>query len=975
MEINENDDEKKNSDIIWESLYNDFEEITDTNKKHFNYIENSLYNFCKGVQFSEKDSCNLKDRNPDIFGNDENNKLEKVENYNIKDSDENNNQLAIINNNDSSDYENLKKKNILYGKIYKNEYLKNNYIDNDSDYLKAETHISYNDFINSDKTRNSENLNLSFSNMSSELKKKTRTINNDPNGAIYPNNPNDANYSNDANYPNNPNGIRKNEIPNGNVRNVVSFMSECGNTKQNINIAKMRTEFFRKREEDYRYLLSNKKIYDDSKSCGTEMLYSSQFSTFDGYKKKNSVLNKLKNNKNFDINSEFNYNYNNNALNEKNGSDISKNVSDISKNVKTNINNLNSLEKLDILLKKKNYNLVNNENPELLSLFLNHEKNNNLSRKALSQCSNNDYKTYPCILEKFEKKKNPQLINTIEDNDHNELINRSKKLLEISKKCLNDEKKYNKNTFTDVNSNNLNKKNQNFILSKLIRNCHSTSVPSVSAISTFSEKVGPNNNIINEYEFGKLKNEYEFDNIKNEYEFGKLKNEVGLIKHGSSIHGREQDSYKYYGKNYIHLKKGKNIISSASQIDKLSQIEDKEKDKSEKEYNKCLYHLFEAYDKEKIDDMNENNILHRDNNIIHADSHNLNKNNNQDVTYNNKNEDNKINITDCNELYISDLKGNNKTNVEISNNTSNFENFDDKKSYLGLNFLFNDDTKGSKIGDTVDKNKQNINNIEQIYDLNKHEYNLNYKNCEQKISDEIKMLKNKFIEERAGINDDDNNNSVSSIINFRENNKDNELYTEKIKKEIIEYKNLEHISDEYFNKNYNGNDLKLLFKENLFLQELCEKRKIRLQKYKIEKAKLCVEMKSLLSFNNNLSCALKEKETEITILKKEKEQLENDLMKQLTNNSHNKYDFLTNFKLQNNINKQEKNASFNTCSSNSYNMMLCDKNDAQSHYTNDNNSSVIKNYENKIQELLIQIKMYQKKNSDLQEQLKIFMNE
>lgn len=99
------------------------------------------------------------------------------------------------------------------------------------------------------------------------------------------------------------------------------------------------------------------------------------------------------------------------------------------------------------------------------------------------------------------------------------------------------------------------------------------------------------------------------------------------------------------------------------------------------------------------------------------------------------------------------------------------------------------------------------------------------------------------------------------------------------------------------------------------------------------------------------------------------------LMKQLTNNTNNKYEFLKNFQLQHSINKQEKSAIFNTCSSNGYNMMLCDKNDAQLRYTNDNNSSVIKSYEDKIQELLIQIKMYQKKNSDLQEQLKIFMNE
>ncbi|CXH80869.1 conserved Plasmodium protein, unknown function [Plasmodium berghei] len=1000
MEINENDVEIKNSDVIWESLYNDFEEITDTNKKHFNYIENSLYNFCKGVHSSEKANCNLKNRNNDIYGNNncnkknnEDNKLEQVQGYNITNSEENNNQLSIINNNDA-DYDNLKKKYISYGKIYKNEndYLKNNYVDNDSDYLKADTHISYNDFINSDKTRNSENLNVSFSNLSSELKKKTRAINNDVN------NVNDVD-----------NG-RKNHNTNGNVKNVVSFMSEFENTKQNIDINKMRKNFLIKRKEDYTYLLSNKKIYDDSKSCRSEMLYSSRFSTFDNYKKKNSVPNKLKNNKNFDINTEFNFNYNNSAFSEINTSHID--IRNIEKNMNINITNLNSLERLDMLLKKKNNNLANNfnnGNPEL-SFFLNHEKNNNISRKALSQCANNDYKMYSYMLEKFDKIKNPQLTSTIEETDHNELINRSKKLLEISKKCLsenkNGEKKYNTNTFRDINSNNFNKKSQNFILSKLIRNCHSTDVPSVGAISTFNEKINPNNIIKN-----------------GEYEISDCKNEVSLVKQGS-IHGGKH-TYEHSGKNYINLKKGKDIIPSPSPIDVLSQIDDKEKEKCEKEYNKCLHHLFEAYDKEKIDDINmaENNILHRGNSsIMDADSYNLNKNINQDEIHNDKNENNKINITDCNESYISNLKGNSKTNVGISNNASDFENFDDKKSYLGLNFLFNDDTKGSKISDSIDKNKinglklfqknkQNINNIkwedkpsilneskedeatndiENIYDLKNYEFNLDYQNfeenlkqsCEKKISDEIKMLKNKLINERIGINDD--NNSISSkknisngnsIINLYENNKDNEAYTEKLKKEIIEYRDLEHIPDEYFNKNYNGNDLKLLFKENLFLQELCEKRKIRLQKYKIEKAKLCVEMKSLLTFNNNLSCTLKEKEAEITILKKEKEELESYLMKQLTNNTNNKYEFLKNFQLQHSINKQEKSAIFNTCSSNGYNMMLCDKNDAQLRYTNDNNSSVIKSYEDKIQELLIQIKMYQKKNSDLQEQLKIFMNE
>ncbi|SBS95652.1 nucleolar complex protein 2, putative [Plasmodium ovale curtisi] len=247
METNGTEDEVKNSEVIWESLYNDFEEITDTNKKHFNYIENSLYNFCKGVHSSSKSNYNLKNRTPDTYENNnsntknnENNKLE-LENYNVNNPEENNNQLANLSNdnklaitqNNGSDFGDLKKKYNSYGKIYNNEndYLKNNYVDNDSDYLKAETHIN--------------NLNTSLSHLSSELKKKAHTLN-DMNNA------------------------RKNHSLNNSTRNVVSFMSECGNTKKNINIDEMRKDFFRKREEDYSYLLSNKKIYDDAKSCGNE---------------------------------------------------------------------------------------------------------------------------------------------------------------------------------------------------------------------------------------------------------------------------------------------------------------------------------------------------------------------------------------------------------------------------------------------------------------------------------------------------------------------------------------------------------------------------------------------------------------------------------------------------------------------------------------------------------------------------------
>ncbi|CAD2095164.1 hypothetical protein YYG_04722 [Plasmodium vinckei petteri] len=899
METNGTEDEVKNSEVIWESLYNDFEEITDTNKKHFNYIENSLYNFCKGVHSSSKSNYNLKNRTPDTYENNnsntknnENNKLE-LENYNVNNPEENNNQLANLSNdnklaitqNNGSDFGDLKKKyNNSYGKIYNNEndYLKNNYVDNDSDYLKAETHISYNDVINSDKTRNSDNLNTSLSHLSSELKKKAHTLN-DMNNA------------------------RKNHSLNNSTRNVVSFMSECGNTKKNINIDEMRKDFFRKREEDYSYLLSNKKIYDDAKSCGSEILYSSRFSAFDNYKK-NNILNKLKNNKNFDVKTEYNLNLNNSASSEKNVS--LTDIRNIAKNMNINISNLNSLEKLDMLLKKKNNNLSSNYstgNPDL-SFFLNHEKNNDRSRKALSQCANNDYKMYSHMLEKlsmhsgkYGKNENSKLA-TIEDADHEALINRSKKLLEISKKCLsenkNDEKKYNTNTFSDLNSKNINKKSQNFILSKLIRNCHSTGAPSVAAISTVSEKINPNHTI---------------KNI--EYELNDSKNEIGSVKHGS-IHGGGH-TYEYSGKDYINFKKGKNIISSASQIDALSQVDDKEKEKNEKEYNKCLYHLFEAYDKEKLTDVNG------------ADN-------------NDKNDDSKIHITNNNESFISSLKGHNKTNIENA------------------------------------------------YDLKSYEFNLDYQDSdddlkqssEKKISDEIKMLKNKLIEGRIGIIDDNNSvcskkniSSSNSMIHLYEHNKDSGLYSEKLKKGIIECGDLEHISDEFFNKNYNGNDIKLLFKENMFLQELCEKRKVLIQKYKNEKAKLCVEMKSLLSFNNNLNCALKEKEAEINILKKEKEELETNLMKQLANNTNNKFEFLKNFQSQHSTSKQEKGASFNTCSSNGYNM-LCDKNGVQSRYTNDNNnSSVIKSYEDKIQELLIQIKMYQKKNSDLQEQLKIFMNE
>lgn len=173
-----------------------------------------------------------------------------------------------------------------------------------------------------------------------------------------------------------------------------------------------------------------------------------------------------------------------------------------------------------------------------------------------------------------------------------------------------------------------------------------------------------------------------------------------------------------------------------------------------------------------------------------------------------------------------------------------------------------------------------------------------------------------------------------------------------------------------------SNDVKRLFREKYFLQDLCEKRKVMIQKSKIENTKLNIEIKSLLSFNNNLSYALKEKDAEIKILKKQKEELEINLMKRVnnsTNNNHpNPYSFLNNSTHLSLYNDDKRNSI-----DNNYNV-LCNKSTSSSiilNNMNDANETIIQSYEKKIQELTVQLKMYQTKNNDLQEQLKIFMNE
>ncbi|GAW81960.1 hypothetical protein, conserved [Plasmodium gonderi] len=206
------------------------------------------------------------------------------------------------------------------------------------------------------------------------------------------------------------------------------------------------------------------------------------------------------------------------------------------------------------------------------------------------------------------------------------------------------------------------------------------------------------------------------------------------------------------------------------------------------------------------------------------------------------------------------------------------------------------------------------------------------------------------------------------------------------KKEKVPYEEEMKISDgqqkaldECYDMIKHSNDVKRLFREKNFLQDLCEKRKILIQKSKIENMKLNVEIKSLLSYNNNLSYALKEKDAEIKILKKQKEELEMNLMKRINNNGNTHYSPLTSFTTHQNFGRNGKSvysddtaesckllSNRNTCS------ILNNLDHASSI---DNNGGTIKCYEERIQELLVQVKMYQTQNSDLQEQLRIFMSD
>ncbi|SCP05201.1 conserved Plasmodium protein, unknown function [Plasmodium ovale] len=1069
----------KSNDVLWESLYNDFNEITDTNKKHFNYIENSLYNFCKGVSSSENLKYDLKNISNELYlsnrkkeeqskrvdsttkGNTNvrifnkgstqllllDRSINEGEYHNKKDENTNRDMLLncdgvnmrsnyynrdIMPQQDSNNFDYLKNKHNQYGKneYYEKEYGKNSYLDADSDYLKNETCISCNDIVNSDKTRNSENFNQSPLHRTCISNKTNYGFNTD-----------EKNVDNSAIGSNvidssaiGSNVIGRNTIG-GNVAEGREYdeRSYCGSYDLKAN-----QEFMSKRE-NFIHLLSDKKIYDNLRESQKKAKDFSGFSTFANVKEKNSIFNKIDKYRNFTIKSEDNlsfpsYSYSYNVNDERVADSHLQKENILNGNRRIDISRMcnqrsfNSLEKLDILLKNKCKYL--NSAGEIDFIFSRKNKNNGDNfKKSFLSCDN--YKIDSVMSETFNKNTEMDISDSIvsenmEEINHHQLINRSKRLIEISKKCLSAYSDIDKYDMRDLyfRKDELSKEDAN-----LARSFNSVVHDELRYESYHTdnkkEQPFPPNQDPNEYSYAN--EEYE------EHGVIRKKGDALLMERGRSYECVKGETAENGEADRLDNKRSKKkSINKAKK--KGSEEEEKKQNQKQKQKqqqgvvsriektqlmeqnSKSVNKLFEAYDKEKIADINCNAgngkkcVPIRNISDMKKEGGGEEESCNMEYFDNNGDLNLSVLFEDC--PYLRRDGGGSMCARKDINKLENMDSMEKKKKKGKNNVkdLSRESTQGDEVSSKLASLKlcENISKKDNSHDscegsddrsdsvsvslakignAKKDEYNYEEekdddspngsydRNSGGNVPDRGKTEVQNENKSSGGNNSDSSvgRGSAHRIVMRQEvateyyhNKKEKIPYAEEMKISDGQKKALEQCYDTISH----ANEVKRLFREKNFLQDLCEKRKVLIQKSKIENTKLNVEIKSLLSFNNNLSYALKEKEAEIKLLKKQKEELEINLMKRLSDNANSQYSFLSNFSTQQNVCRNEK------IGSNSSSSILCNKNCTMlSNPSDSNNASIIQSYEEKIQELLIQVKMYQTKNNDLQEQLKIFMNQ
>lgn len=1142
MKLNGQGDDAKSSDVLWESIYNDFNEITKTNKQHCNYIENSLYNFCKGVSSSDKLSYNLNNKsnewlrlnhsksvagalpavgeesegsrdNPNKGATGEgsatwsnlsiqaylkkNNKDEEEEQFANRDNDAQSVNHLMLQDDQKSD--NIRRRHSSFQPCndhYDGQYMRNKFHDVDTDYMKNETYISCNDVVNSEKTRhsdfqnnNSGSLLLREKGSSSDAKGRVgNLVDSQDSGHLgsHADVPLDGSFRSGSMF----NLMKYNAalkglgIDGGLGLHNGSNIGSGSHTYKNVNVGvnpfsnsdqknyenvKARSlhltdpkELFSKRE-DYTYLLSNKKIYDSVSVGGREMDRGQsgdllRFAHFDSRRGgsgigtrsavgdesgRSSLFNNMNKYRNFNVKSDDSltspsFNYHRSDLNgsviggsttkvdrQKVGGDgtngryhydersIAERGSTHQRRQEDNRASCNSLEKLDRLLKSK-YSYMSNSNKlsDLDFLFKKKNKGNSEHlRKSFISCDN--YKIDSVMSETFnrntemDKSESPPS-EQMDEVNHNQLISRSKRLIEMSRKCLSG--------YSD-----LDQYDQNEIYARMDKRKHGTSVSGIS-----------------------------YSNVLDEEECGSVLSAQKLIGKETMLGNNYGRAYNYANGeleevicNYIGGKEGK------------SEGKTPKGKMAEEQNSKSVSKLFEAYDKDKISDAcaSPMNSVPRGNPEVES-------------SLGDKKMNKKSNMAHSDDLVGSVTpEGAHNSGSFCSNRQPNEEHHIDKNGTagkiggVGLNTSPCDNYDAEEGGQGKKKKKKNKNNLDSVTEnsenlvppgggkkadqegntsnvgfklanikfpgdeeedspfsgdankggTDKHEEDLLHEKVKNDVysyeveEEEEGVGGNKSIAhgednitenvERGSLLKGDTNSVItnsSSVRNFIKHPDFSKMYYNQ-KKEKVPYAEERKISDDQqkaleqcYDTINHANDVKRLFREKNFLQDLCEKRKVIIQKSKIENTKLSVEIKSLLSFNNNLSYALKEKEAEIKMLKKQKEELEMNLMKRINNNGSTQYSLLSNLTSYPTLSKNERTSGVQSDSGTCHLLrnrsnctILNNIADANASVSSGggNQASLIQSYEEKIQELLMQVKMYQTKNSDLQEQLRIFMNE
>ncbi|KJP88924.1 hypothetical protein AK88_01418 [Plasmodium fragile] len=1143
MKLNSQGDDAKGSDVLWESLYNDFNEITKTNKRHCNYIENSLYNFCKGVSSSDNLSYNLKNKSnewllanhsKDVTGAaaavggeenggsgdspnrgvsrnlaiqvylNKNDKQEEEEPFSHKDNDAEsvNNHHALL---DDPKSMNLRRRHSSFqpGNDYcDGQYVRNNILDVENDYLKNETYVSCTDMLNSEKTRQSEFQNNNSASLLLREKRSASDVNGGGVGSqvgdqvgghlgTHADDQFDSSFRNGSMF----NLMKYNAalkgvgIDGGISLHNGSRIGHNSHSHKNMNIGvgalstsdqnyydNMKSRslhltdpkggkkgLFAKRE-DYTYLLSNKKICDSVSVGGRELERGHNNSTLLGFvpfdsrrggSGRHSLFPNMNKYRNFTVQSDENltcpsFSYRRSDLEGsviggKGGFTVDmepqlgrggtndeyqydERGSTHQGRHEDNRASYNSLEKLDQLLKSKCKYMSNNKLSELDLLFKKKNKaHNEHLRKSFISCDN--YKIDSVMSETFnrntemDKSESPAASEQMDDISHNQLISRSQRLIEISKKCLS------------VRYSDLGQYDQNELYARLDKRKHGTSVSGVSY-----------NNVIDEDECGSV------------FSAQKLIGKEGAI------------SNKHYGRAYNYTNgeleeircnflggKGGSIINGKDARGQMA----------EEQNSKSVSKLFEAYDKDKISNVSAavvGNAL-RGNPEVESSlgGGKMNKNINMglrgDVVGRGIRKGVHSNESFCGNSQLNEGShiGKNETAGKVAEgglNMSSCDNYDTQegaqgkkkknqnKSNVDNSVAENAEKVLPQSGDSKDDQEGNSPNTGFNLASIKFPGDEEEENCapcngdvnkdatakheeedgelQGKGKNDVYSYEAEQEEDEAGGNNNNNiphgeenvsekvgkrdeylskgdTNSVitncsSSVRNFIKHPDFAKLYYNQ-KKEKVPYAEERKISDDQqkaleqcYDTINHANDVKRLFREKNFLQDLCEKRKVMIQKSKIENTKLNVEIKSLLSFNNNLSYALKEKEAEIKMLKKQKEELEMNLMKRINNNGSTQYSLLSNFTSVPALCKNDRfsgvQSDSGTChllrnrSSCTILNNLADVNASASVSSGGGNQpALIESYEEKIQELLAQVKMYQTKNSDLQEQLRVFMSE